>query len=238
MKKIPKELQVLVNQNTLHILNGQEMYNYFQKTLFLNQETMLPFNEAMCYGDTSNDLFSREFVEIRSKIHHVTPSQYKEITLLPLQPLFSKSYTNIELWFDEDMFCQINLLTILAWLDKNEYKGTINLHLVGENFVPVEQFPLEANGYYDLYNQVLIQKTTTDFITPYPLKKGIDLYLNYLKRGSDLMTYIDRNKSVPEQDLVFTLIEKFKELGLGDRQYLELIRTNRHNKQIYISDEE
>ena len=49
---------------------------------------MIPFNEAMCYGDTCTDIFSHEFIQIRAKVHHVTPKQYTEITLKPLKPLF------------------------------------------------------------------------------------------------------------------------------------------------------
>jgi hypothetical protein len=214
----------MIDQITLNILNGEAMYNYFEKTNFLKQEIMVPFNEAMCYGNTSKNLFSEEFVEIRSNIHHVTPSQYTEITLLPLQPLFSKNFTNIALWFDADMFCQINLLTILAWLDINEYKGTIVLHLVSDNFEPEKQFNLEAKGYYELYNQVLIHKTKPDFVEPSTLKKGIELYLNYLKSDSNLMTYIEMNRNVPEKELVYALIENFKDYGLGDTQYLEIIK--------------
>ena len=37
-------------QDTLHILNGQAMYYYFKETAFLEQDMMIPFNEAMCYG--------------------------------------------------------------------------------------------------------------------------------------------------------------------------------------------
>ena len=78
----------MIRNETLHILNGQAMYNYFQKTDYLGQELMIPFNEAMCYGNTCNDLFSSEFTNIRAKVHHVTPEQYAEITLKPLLPLF------------------------------------------------------------------------------------------------------------------------------------------------------
>jgi hypothetical protein len=221
----------VIDQNTFHILNGQAMYDYFQETHFLKQETMLPFNEAMCYGNTSKDLFSEEFVEIRSNVHHVTPSQYIEITLFPLQPLFSKNYTNIELWFDSDMFCQINLLTVLAWLDKNEYKGKIVLHLVGDNFEPKEHFNLEAKGYYELYTLVLIHKTKPNFVEPPTLKKGIELYLDYLNSGSNLMMYIEMHRNIPEKELVSALIEKFKDYGLGDTQYLEMIKVHRKTNQ-------
>jgi hypothetical protein len=213
--------------NKLNILNGQVMYDYFKKKKFLNQEVIIPFNEAMCFGNTSTDLFSIEFVKIRSKVHHVTPSQYDDITLTPLQPLFRKNFSSLALWFDADMFCQINLLTILAWLDKNEYEGTIDFHLVGEHFEPVEHFKLEAKGYFELYYQVMIHKTRPDFIYPPPLKKGIELYLDYLKNDSNLMTYIEMNQNLSEKELVLALIEKFKDYGLGDTQYLEIIKDYR-----------
>ena len=80
----------MIQKRTLHILNGMAMYNFFKKTQFLESELMIPFNEAMCYGNTCDDLFSDEFTEIRAKVHHVIPAQYAEITLNPLQPLFMK----------------------------------------------------------------------------------------------------------------------------------------------------
>lgn len=212
----------------LHILNGMEMYNYFKKTHFLEPELMIPFNEAMCYGNTCEDLFSDEFIEIRSNVHHVTPTQYAEISLNPLQPLFCKGFNRIALWFDDDMFCQINLLTILAWLDRTDYKGTIDFHIVGDNFKPVGYFTLKAKGYYALYKQVLIHKRVPQNVHPSPLKKGIELYLNYLNKDSDLMLYIQRHHDVPVTELVPVLIENFKDHGLGDTQYLEIIKSFRN----------
>ncbi len=72
-----------------------------------------------------HDLFSDEFVKIRAKVHHVTPVQYYEHALKPLQPLLNKNFTHISMWFDYDMFCQINLLTILAWLDRTNHNYPI-----------------------------------------------------------------------------------------------------------------
>ncbi|WP_223592497.1 AraC family transcriptional regulator [Neobacillus bataviensis] len=217
----------MIRKNTLHILNGQEMYNYFKKTHFLEQEWMIPFNEAMCYGNTCDDLFSQKFVEMRAKVHQVTQAQYAEITLKPLDPLFREDFTRIALWFDLDMFCQINLLTILAWLDQKNHKGRIDLHIVGDKFEPVDSFKLKANGYYQFYKQVLIHKTLPKYIHPAPLKKGVELYLNYLNKESDLLLYIQKHQNVPEKELVPTLIEKFKDYGLGDTQYFEIIKSHR-----------
>ncbi|WP_066295583.1 hypothetical protein [Bacillus sp. FJAT-29937] len=211
----------------LNILNGQEMYKYFKKTQYLQQETMVPFNEAMCYGNTSANLFSDEFAAIRAKVHHVTSDQYHEITLMPLQPLLSKDYTHLALWFGPDMFCQINVLTILAWLNETQYLQPIDLHLINDHYEHLETFTLEVNGYQTLYKQVLIDKTMPAAIYPEPLKKGIELYLSYQNEDSDLMLYIKSYPNVSENELMYDLMRKFPDYGLGDIQYLELIRKSR-----------
>ncbi|MFP7296891.1 AraC family transcriptional regulator [Neobacillus niacini] len=221
----------MIRERTLHILNGQAMYLYFKKTHFLEKELMVPFNEAMCYGKTYSGLFSNEFIEIRAKVHHVTPMQYSENVLKPLGPLFSEKFTHITLWFDADMFCQINILTLLAWLDKTDFTGTIDLSIVGDQFEPMSHFTLKAKGYNAIYKQVLIDKMMPENILPDPLKKGIELYLNYLNNDSDLMMNIHKHKDLPEKELMVALLKNFKHYGLGDTQYLEIIRATRHNDQ-------
>ncbi|MDR4949970.1 AraC family transcriptional regulator [Neobacillus cucumis] len=212
----------------LNILNGQAMYDYYKQTDFLKGERMLPFNEAMCYGSTCKDLFSHEFVEIRAKVHHVTAEQYTEHTLKPLEPLVNKEFDQIALWFDEDMFCQINLLTILAWLDSVDYKEAVDIHIVGDRFEPVSCFTVVAEGYLAIYNQVLIEKTMPEAeIQPDILKKGIELYLNYLQDNSELIRYINEHREVPAEELVVALITKFRVYGLGDTQYFEIIKATR-----------
>lgn len=203
------------------------MYNFFKKTNFLEHEWMVPFNEAMCYGKTHNDLFSKEFTEIRAKVHHLTPVQYSETTLKPLVPLFSEKFTHITLWFDADMFCQINILCLLAWLDQAEHTGAIDLYIVGDQFEPMSHFILNAKGYYAIYKQVLIDKKMLENIYPNPLKKGVELYLNYLNKDSDLMMYIHKYKDVPEEELMLALLKKFKHYGLGDTQYSDIIKSVR-----------
>lgn len=220
-------MEWLKMKQSLHILNGQSMYNYFKKSHFLGQERMIPFNEAMCFGDISGGLFSQEFAEVRSKVHHVTIEQYNENTLVPLEPLVTGDFSNIELWFDADMFCQINMLTVLAWLDETGHYAPIEFHLVGDKFLPIEKFTLNAEGYYELYKQVMINKNIPHSIHPAPLKKGIDLYVHYLKNESDLIQYIQKHKNTPDRELMIAMLTKFKEYGLGDVQYLEIIKAQR-----------
>jgi hypothetical protein len=217
----------MIKETTLHILNGQAMYDFFIRTNFLQGEMMIPFNEAMCFGDTSEELFTREFVEKRAKVHHVSPGQYTKITIRPLKPFLSKGFTHIELWFDEDMFCQINIVTILAWLDKNGHSKPIDLHIVGDKFEPIKNYILMASGYNDVFKQVMIHKKFPERIYPAPLKKGVELYLTYLHEDSNLMLYIKKHQNMIENELVNALLENFKEYGLGDVQYLEVIKKQR-----------
>jgi hypothetical protein len=219
----------LTQKETLHILSGTEMYKYFKESHFLDSETMIPFNEAMCYGDASEVIFSGKFNHVRAQVHHVTPTEYAEITLKPLQPLFSGKFGRIALWFDEDMFCQINILTILAWLDQSDYSGQIDLNIVGDRFLHVDSYSLKATGFDSVYQEVMIQQSNPGEVHPPPLHKGIDLYLNYLNEESDLMVYIQNNRNVPITELVSDLIGKFKKYGLGDTQYAEIIKTCRRN---------
>lgn len=217
----------MVREQTLHILNGQAMYDYYQRTNFLQGQIMIPFNEAMCYGDTTEDLFTQDFVEKRAVVHNVTTEKYYEITMEPLKLLLSKDFTHIEMWFDKDMFCQINILTILAWLDKNGHRKPIDLHIVGDVFEPIENYTLMAAGYYERFMEVLFHKTLPESIDLVPLRKGVELYLTYLHENSNLMLYIKKNQHMTEKELVYSLLENFKEYGLGDVQYLELIRAQR-----------
>src|SRR5690625_3955985 len=210
--------------NKLHILNGQVMYDHFQKTGFRSNEMMVPFNEAMCYGDTASNVFSDEFISARAKVHHVTSAEYKEITIKPLHPFFNQTFEKIELWFDDDMFCQINILTILAWLDQVDYAHIIKLHIVDDQFKQIDSFTLKAQDYHKIYKLVLLDKTMPEHLEIPHLKRGIELYLTYLDQNGDLMTFIRKHKNISEHQLLTKLLTKFQHYGLGDTQYLEIIR--------------
>lgn len=213
--------------NTLHIVNGQIMYNFFQEKGILKDENMASFNEAMCYGKTSSTIFSTEFVKTRSKVHNVSLDQYKNITMDELQPLLSQSFDKLVLWFDFDMFCQINILTLLAWLDQVEYYNPVTLVLVDDEFNPVTKQIIHPKGYKEIYNIVLIEKQLPDSALPNSLHKGIQSYLTYLNPDSDLMQYIHKHRNLPEEELLLLLLTNFKEYGLGDTHYIELIRTTK-----------
>lgn len=214
-------------EKTIHVLNGMEMERYFRETGFLKDEVTAPFNEAMCYGETCEILFSQAFIETRAKVHQVTEAAYREITLKPLEKLLHQDFSRVVLWFDADMFCQINLLSILAWLEQLNYKGAIELQLVDMHFKPIEQFALQLEGYEKLYKQVLIEKKSPDYIALAPLKKGIALYEQYVGEDNELVEFIKQHLGDSDQELVLKLLQQFPAYGLGDTQYIEMIQAQR-----------
>lgn len=212
---------------TIHILNGEEMRRAFQQTGFLKGESMVPFNEAMCVGQTCERIFSEKFIKLRALTHCVSESDYRQITVENLEAVFHHERNNLKLWFDEDMFCQINLLTLLGWLDQIGYEAKVELCLVHELYTPIASYSIEVSGYHSLYKQVLLDKVFPSQVSLSPLRKGIELYLNYREDDSELVRFINEHPNTQEDKLVEKMIAAFRAYGLGDVQYTHMIRSVR-----------
>lgn len=228
IQKSQKQLHDRYGHNLLNILNGQMMYDYFNKHNLMEYGRFAPFNEALCDGSASGDIFSSEFIAARCTAHNVIPEQYKKITLEPLQDLFCSKFDCIVLWFGNDMFCQINFLTVLAYLEQISFNGKIFLNLLRENTMEIEQFKIEVQGYKKLYYEVLINRRLPKAVPLPVLYNGIRLYLEYLKEENDITLYINKHLSLSEDLLIKRLFRIFYEYGLGDTQYLEIINKCRN----------
>ncbi len=114
----------------LNVVNGMAMLSYLTENNIDLGGEIVPFNEGMCDGETIQDIFSGDFELERCVVHGVGVEEYEDIVINPLSPLFTFEYDELHLFFDEDMFCQINLITLLAYLDSNCYEGKIALHIV------------------------------------------------------------------------------------------------------------
>ncbi|MEC3882756.1 AraC family transcriptional regulator [Halobacillus sp. HZG1] len=216
---------------TLHILNGEEMEKAFQRKGLLEGDPMIPFNEAMCAGETCETIFSDRFIKTRALTHGVSESDYRRITVEKLEAVFHEGRDHLQLWFDEDMFCQINLLTLLAWLDQIGYEGKVELRIVTQKFDPLASYTLHVDGYLSMYKQVLINRSTPAEVSLPPLSKGIKLYLKYKGRDNELVRFIEHHPDLSEDKLVKRMIETFQEYGLGDVQYMQLIRNVRASER-------
>ncbi|MFB7139454.1 helix-turn-helix domain-containing protein [Gottfriedia sp. NPDC056225] len=213
----------LFDRDVLNILNGQLMYDEFSNKKLMGNSDYVPFNEAMCVNATTEFIFDEVFIQTRASGHNVTVENYSNMVIKPLNNLFRKNYNYIVLWFGEDMFCQMNLLTILAYLEQSHYKGKVFFNSFREDEFKVSQTELTLGSYYSVYEEVLINhlKPTTKLMPV--MYQAIELFLEMQTENNAVITYISKNKHLPTSELLKRLFEVFPTIGYGDTQYMKLI---------------
>lgn len=211
------------DQDILNILNGQMMYEEFYNHQLMEKSDYVPFNEAMCSNDTTCTIFSDEFKKIRASGHQVSLQDYETVTVIPLKPLFENKYKCIVLWFGDDMFCQMNFLTVLAYLEQEGYEGKVYFHMVKEMTYEVEETDILLEGYKEIYQQVLIHHRLPEANLMPVMYQGISLYLEYLKEDNEITAFIKKHLGKPQDELLQQLFNLFPHYGLGDLQYIKMI---------------
>ncbi len=142
---------------------------------------------------------------------------------MPLDNLFKKEYKCIVLWFGEDMFCQMNLLTILSHLEQSGYQGKVFLNSFREDEFKVNQTELKLGRYYSVYKEVLVNHTKPSIELVPVMYQAISIYLEMLKEDNEVVKYIKKNKDISTKELIQKLFNLFPTIGYGDTQYKELI---------------
>lgn len=211
----------------LYIFNGLAMLSHFNSHKPDENKIYTSFNEAMCQGKAESIIFSDGFIETRSQSLNTTADEYRKVVTDNLKPLFSNKESELTLWFDYDMFCQINLLTLLAYLDQTERWQAVKINLVDYNHEIQESVLVSPKGYYEIYKTVLLEKRTPQHIELSSMRTGIDLYLQLENSDNEIFRYIKEHGNEPKQDLVKLLLKNFRQYGLGDTQYIELIDRTR-----------
>lgn len=188
-----------------------------------NGEKLL--NGAICVNATTTSIFDRAFIQTRASGHDESVEDYSNKVIKPLNQLFEKNYNYIVLWFGEDMFCQMNLLTILAYLEQSLYKGKVFFNSFREDEFKVSQTELALGNYYSTYKDVLVnhRKPTKELLPV--MYQAIALFLEMQTENNAVTKYILKNKHLPTSELLKRLFEVFPAVGYGDTQYIELIDT-------------
>jgi hypothetical protein len=119
----------------LHITNGD---SFTQKLNTLNLKgDIITWREMLCEGKTLANVGSESFWKARfeflNKTYKVTKSSFIEKTLKEYRSLCNhKQQDHIVLWFEYDLFCQINMLAVLSWLKANRKYAEISLVCSGK----------------------------------------------------------------------------------------------------------
>ncbi|MFS4415179.1 DUF1835 domain-containing protein [Maribacter sp. 2307ULW6-5] len=114
----------------LHITNG-DRFTERLSTLELKGD-IITWREMLCEGKTLTTVGSESFWKTRfdflNKNYKVSKSWFIEKTLKEYRSLCNhKQQDQIVLWFDHDLFCQVNLLAVISWLLANRKYAQISL---------------------------------------------------------------------------------------------------------------
>jgi hypothetical protein len=114
----------------LHITNGDSTTNYLKKLNF--QGTIVTWREMLCEGKTEVKVGSEQFWKSRfdflKQSYNVTKKQFINLTLKEYRNLcHQKTQDEIVLWFEYDLFCQVNMLAVISWLKRYRKGRKISL---------------------------------------------------------------------------------------------------------------
>jgi len=118
--------------NTLHILNGDSTKQIFSHANL--EGDIIVFREMLCEGsiheNVGSDAFWKKRYAFFEKEIGITKLDYFDKTISELTKLEDLSnYSEVILWFEFDLFCQVNLMALCSYLLKN-YRKDIQYFLV------------------------------------------------------------------------------------------------------------
>ena len=208
----------------LNITNGDAFNRYYLSKF---DGEAIPFREAMMDGEGSPEIFSSNFISLRSSSLGISEEEYRANMLVP-DALMNNKYDEIALWFGKDTFCQMNLLTLLAYLEQIAYGGKVILNYIDdETFEVVEaDINIELGFYNDIYEKIILGKQRADNLGVLS-RKAIDLYFDYHSKNGVLSKIVSENLNREENELIALLLESSREYGLSDIQAKKIIERNK-----------
>ena len=212
-----------MNNKILNITNGE----YFNKTFIAEYGgTAVPFCEAMMDGNVTADIYSPQFIALRAESLNVTENEYRA-KMYVYDALKNNNYQTIHLWFGKDTFCQMNLLTLLAYLEQIEYQGELKLNYIDDETFDVSDadVDVELGIYNKIFEDVFISEIVPDDVGVL-CANAIDLYFDYHSDNGELAKLVRANIHKEKPELISLLLGQSKDYGLSDLQAERLINSS------------
>lgn len=119
----------------LHITNGDSFTSRLNELDIKGD--IITWREMLCEGRTITDVGSENFWKVRfdffNKVYKVTKRNFINQTLKEYRSLCNyKSHDEIVLWFEYDLFCQINMIAVISWLKKFKSQTPVSLVCSGK----------------------------------------------------------------------------------------------------------
>ena len=156
-------------EDILHILNGDDTLNSFEQTGL--EGDIMVWREVLSEGPLEENIASGSFWKKRSewisKSFDETPANYEEKVINQLSRL-SDPYQEINLWFEFDLHCQINMLGVIVMLSKMTDLSAPAVYLICPDSYPgIEDFKgmgeLNEEQLEYLYDNIRVQLGEPDF---------------------------------------------------------------------------
>ena len=169
-------------------------------------------------GEAVAEIYSQQFIELRAKSLNVTENVYRS-KMYVYDALNHNDDRSICLWFGKDAFCQMNLLTLLAYLEQIEYRGEIKLNYIDDETFALLEADIEVKlGIYNkIYEDVLISRILPNDVG-FLCARAIDLFFDYHSDHGELAKLVRANTHKEKKELIALLLEQSKEYGLSDLQ--------------------
>lgn len=123
----------------LHILNGDSTKHVFEQATIKGE--IVVWREVFSEGRVKDPINSEALWAFREKelhrLYKVESEEYKQKTIKEIRKINS-AYSEINLWFEYDFYCQINMISLISYLHHHiedlEAKS-IHLICVGDEFI-------------------------------------------------------------------------------------------------------
>jgi len=119
----------------LHITNGDSLTERLQQ--FDISGDILTWREMLCEGPTVYEVGSPDFIEKRDtflrRYYDIPEEHYKKKFVQELEKLDeSKTYSAIILWFEYDVFCHINMIAAISYIQSKNREESVFLICSGK----------------------------------------------------------------------------------------------------------
>ncbi len=212
----------------INIVSGDAMAEYGEQLGFKNYTV---FGEAMIDGIIKDSApFSQHFINERAKVHGIHADKYRKKFAQHL--LKMRAGDDVHVYFGEDLFCQLNLITLLAFLEKQGI-DKVTYHVVFEDEMKETALieDLETAGFSEIYKAVLVSHQSAT-VPLEIMEKGIMLFLDYLDENGKLATFIRSNETDSVLQLSVKIIKQLPEYGLGVEQCAAVINKYRPERKM------
>jgi hypothetical protein len=124
-----------MSNKLLHVTNGDSTTSLLKSLNFAGE--IITWREMLCEGKTTTDVGSEGFWKSRFNFfathYKITKRHFIDYTVKEYRNLCNqKSQDEIVLWFEHDLFCQINMLAMVSWIKKHRNGVKISLVCSGK----------------------------------------------------------------------------------------------------------